>query len=412
MADKTLGAYNIFDLREIALGRVPKGLFEFVDRGTEDEVSLRHNRAVFDRIKFKPRTLVDVSKRSQEITLFGHAQKMPICVAPTGTAGLMWHEGEIALARAAKAAGIPFCLATGSMTAMERVAEEAGGRLWFQLYMWPDKSMSHKLVERARAAGFEALIVTVDGVVSPNREYNLRNGFTIPFTFTRGNITDVLMHPRWLFGVLARYVLTTGMPRYENYPSEIKYKITAAPMGRSQMKNDSLNWEDLKVLRRMWPGTLMVKGIAHPQDAVLAADCGADAVIVSNHGGRNLDGSMAPLEALPDVVDAVGKRITVMVDSGFRRGSDVVKALALGAHAVLIGRAVLYGVAAGGEAGAARALDLLREEISRVMALVGARSVAELGPEFLHFTDNTFRRPAAGRVDLKLLDTTRSVAEG
>ena len=367
---------------------------------------------MFDRIKFKPRTLVDVSKRTQEISLFGHTQKMPICVAPTGTAGLMWHEGEIALARAAKAAGIPFCLATGSMTAMERVAAEAGGRLWFQLYMWPDKSMSHKLVERARAAGFEALVVTVDGAVSPNREYNLRSGFTIPFTFTRKNITDVLMHPRWLFSVLARYIMTTGMPRYENYPSEIRYKVTAAPMGRSQMKNDSLNWEDLKVLREIWPGTLIVKGIAHPQDAILAADCGADGVVVSNHGGRNLDGSMAPLEALPDVVDAVGKRITVMVDSGFRRGSDVVKGLALGAHAVLVGRAPLYGVAAGGEAGAARALELLREEISRVMALVGARDVAELGPEFLHFTDSSFRRPATGRGELKLLDTARAVAEG
>ena len=408
--DKTLGAYNIFDLREMALARVPKGLFEFVDRGTEDEVSLRNNRAVFERIRFKPRTLVDVSGRSQEITLFGQKQKMPICIAPTGTAGLMWHEGEIALARAAKDAGIPFCLATGSMTAMERVAEEAGGRLWFQLYMWPDKSMSHKLVERARAAGYEALVVTVDGAVSANREYNLRNGFTIPFTFTRRNISDVLMYPRWLFGVLARYVLTTGMPRYENYPSEIKYKVTAAPMGRSQMMNDSLNWEDLKVLRSMWPGTLIVKGLAHPQDAILAADCGADGVVVSNHGGRNLDGSMAPLEALPEVVDAVGKRIQVIVDSGFRRGSDVVKALALGAHAVLIGRGTLYGVAAGGYDGAARAITLYREEISRVMALLGVRSVSELGPEYLHFTDQGLRRPAQ-RADLKLVDTARA-AEG
>jgi len=410
--DKSLGAYNIFDLRDMALSRVPKGLFEFVDRGTEDEISLRNNRAVFDRIKFKPRTLIDVSGRSQEITLFGQKQKMPICIAPTGTAGLMWHEGEIALARAAKEAGIPFTLATGSMTSMERVAEEAGGRLWFQLYMWPDKAMSHKLVERARAAGYEALVVTVDGAVSPNREYNLRNGFTIPFTFTRTNITDVLMHPRWLFGVLARYMFTTGMPRYENYPSEIKYKVTAKPMGRSQMKNDSLNWEDLKVLRRLWPGTLIVKGLAHPQDAIFAADCGADAVVVSNHGGRNLDGSMAPLEALPEVVDAVGKRIPVIVDSGFRRGSDVVKALALGASAVLVGRATLYGVAAGGHPGATRAIQIFREEIDRVMALLGARSVAELGPELLHFADNSFRRPAQSRAELKLLDTSRAAAEG
>ncbi len=410
--DKSLGAYNIFDLRDMALARVPKGLFEFVDRGTEDEISLRNNRAVFDRIKFKPRTLIDVSARSQEVTLFGQKQNMPICIAPTGTAGLMWHEGEIALARAAREAGIPFTLATGSMTSMERVAEEAGGRLWFQLYMWPDKAMSHKLVERARAAGYEALVVTVDGAVSANREYNLRNGFTIPFTFTRRNITDVLMHPRWLFGVLARYVFTTGMPRYENYPSEIKYKVTAQPMGRSQMKNDSLNWEDLKVLRKMWPGTLIVKGLAHPQDAIFAADCGADAVVVSNHGGRNLDGAMAPLEALPEVVDAVGKRIPVIVDSGFRRGSDVVKALALGASAVLVGRSTLYGVAAGGHAGATRAIEIFREEISRVMALLGARSVAELGPELLHFADNGFRRPAQSRAGLKLLDTSRATAEG
>ena len=412
MADRNLGAYNISDLREMALKRVPKGLFEFVDRGTEDEVSLRNNRAVFERIRFRPRTLVDVSKRSQQITLFGNTHKMPIVIAPTGTAGLMWHEGEIALARAAAEAGIPFTLATGSMTAMEKVAEQAGGELWFQLYMWPDRKLSHQLVERARAAGFKALVVTVDGVVAGNREYNLRNGFTIPFSFTRKNVTDVLMHPRWLTGVLARYVMTIGMPRYENYPSEIKYRITAQPMGRSQMRNDSLNWEDLRQLRKMWPHKLIVKGILHPQDALLAADCGADAVAVSNHSGRNLDDAISPIEALPEVVDAVGKRITVLVDSGFRRGSDVVKALALGAHAVQIGRPTLYGVAAGGHAGATRAIAIFREEIDRVMALVGCRSVAELGPEYLHFADSALRPAAPGKPDLKLLDSGRALAEG
>lgn len=412
MADETLGCYNIFDLRDIAVRRVPRGLFDFVDRGTEDEVALRNNRAVFERIKLKPRMLVDVSGRSQEVTLFGERQEMPIVIAPTGTAGLLWHEGEIALARAAAAAGIPFTLATGSMTAMEKVADEAGGKLWFQLYMWPDRSLSHKLVERAKAAGYEALIVTVDSSVSPNREYNLRSGFTIPFTFTRGNIADVLMHPRWMLGVLARYYFTTGMPRYENYPSDLKAKITARPMGRSQMKNDSLNWDDLRTLRKMWPGKLMVKGILHPEDAKLAADCGADAVIVSNHGGRNLDSTMAPIQVLPEVLDAVGKRVTVMVDSGFRRGSDIVKALCLGAHAVWIGRATLYGIAAGGEAGARRAITILREEIDRVMALIGARDVAQLTPEFLHFADARFRRPGHGRAELKVLETPpRTAAE-
>ncbi|MET0681413.1 MAG: alpha-hydroxy acid oxidase [Burkholderiales bacterium] len=399
MSDNTLGAYNIADLRALARRRLPRGLFEFVDRGNEDEVALRNNRAGFEGIKLKPRALVDVSKRSQAITLFGHDQKMPIAVAPTGTAGLMWHEGEIALARAAAAAGIPFTLATGSMTAMEKVAGDAGGRLWFQLYMWPDRSMSHALVERARAAGYEALVVTVDGAVSGNREYNLRNGFTIPFSFTRRNVTDVLMHPRWLATVLARYMLTTGMPRYENYPTELKQRITAAPMGKSMMRNDSLTWDDLRVLRRLWPHTLMVKGIIHPRDAMLAADCGADAVVVSNHGGRNLDSAPAPIDVLPQVVDAVGKRLVVLVDRGVRRGSDVVKALALGAQAVLIGRAPHKRVAVGGEAGAARAIGIFRDQIDRVLALTGCRGIADLNRDCLLLPgDGDATAPAAPRL--------------
>jgi len=410
--DKSLGAYNIFDLREIARRRLPKGIFEFVDRGTEDEVALRNNRAAFERIRLKPRTLVDVSRRNQGITLFGQSHQMPIAIAPTGTAGLMWYHGELELARAAAAAGIPFTLATGSMTAMETVAKEAGGTLWFQLYMWPDRSLSHKLVERAKAAGYQALVVTVDGAVSGNREYNLRNGFTIPFSFTRRNVTDVLMHPRWMLSVLLRYLVTTGMPRYENYPSELRAKITARPMGRSMMKNDSLNWDDLRALRKMWPRTLLVKGIMHAQDAVLAADCGADGVIVSNHGGRNLDSSMAPIEVLPEIVEAAGRRTTVIVDSGFRRGSDVVKALALGAKAVLIGRSTLYGTAAGGEAGAARAIGIFREEIDRVLALIGCLGVAELGRECLDLPDTMAGPvPGAAKVGLKLLDGARAAAE-
>ena len=394
MSDPTLGAYNIFDLREMAQRRVPKGIFEFVDRGTEDEVGLRNNRDAFERIKLKPRTLVDVSKRSQEIRFFGHTHKLPIAIAPTGTAGLLWYQGEIALARAAAAAGIPFTLATGSQTAMETVAAAVpGARLWFQLYMWPDRALSHQLVERARNAGFEALVVTVDGAAAGNREYNMRNGFTMPFQYTRRNIIDVLKHPRWMFGVLARYILTTGMPRYENYPSAIKNKITGLPMGRASLRTDSLSWEDLRELRRIWPHKLIVKGIMHPEDAVLAADCGADSVVVSNHGSRNLDVTMAPVEVLPEVVAAVGKRIPVIVDSGFRRGSDIVKALALGASMVYIGRSTLYGTGAGGEAGAARAIAIFREEVDRVMALIGCCNVADLNPDYL-VLPKTVRMPA------------------
>jgi (S)-mandelate dehydrogenase len=383
MSDKTLSAYNIEDLRTIAQRRVPKGVFEFMDRGSEDEIALRNNRAAFERIKLNPRTLMDVSNRSQAINLFGKPMTMPIAIAPTGIAGLMWYRGELELARAAAAAGIPFTLATGSMTAMETIAAEAAGRLWFQLYMWPDRSMSHKLVERARLAGFEALVVTVDGVVSGNREYNLRNGFTIPFTYSRRNVTDVMRHPRWMVGVLGRYVANGGMPRYENYPQELKNKITAAPMGKSMMRNDSLTWDDLRVLRKIWPHTLIVKGIMNARDALKAAECGADAVVVSNHGGRNLDSTQAPIDALPQVADAVASRLTVLMDSGVRRGSDVVKALALGAKTVMIGRPTLYGTAAGGEAGAARAIDIFREEIDRSMAHLGCSSITNIDRECL-----------------------------
>ncbi len=381
--DNTLGAYDIADLRELARRRLPKGVFEFMDRGNGDEVALANNREAFERIKLVPHALVDTSSRSQEITLFGNRQKMPIVIAPTGSAGLNWFEGEIALARAAAAAGIPFTLATGSMTSMERVAEQAGGTLWFQIYMWPDRSLSHGLVERAKAAGYQALVVTVDTPVPPGREYNLRNGMTVPFRFTRRNVTDVLMHPRWVATVLARYLLASGMPRYENYPTEVKARITAAPMGRSMMVTDSLTWEDLKALRRIWPHRLIVKGILRPQDAVLAADCGADGVIISNHGGRAVDSTMAPIEVLPSVIEAAGKRLTVMVDSGFRRGADVVKALALGAAAVLIGRATLYGTAVAGEAGAARAIEIYRDEIDRILGLIGCPDVAQLDRDYL-----------------------------
>ncbi len=396
-----LKAYNIFDLRDIALKRVPKGLFEFVDRGTEDEVSLRNNRAVFERLRFKTRTLRDVSKRSTETTIFGVKHKMPMVIAPTGTAGLMWYEGELALARAARAAGIPFTLATGSITSMERVAEHAGGELWFQLYMWPDRSMSHELVLRAKAAGFKALVVTVDGVASGNREYNVRNGFTLPFSFSPRNVVDMVSHPRWLLSVMLRYLVTTGMPMYANYPEAARAKMTKGPVGRSSLRTDSISWDDLDALRKIWPHKLIVKGMLNPQDAALAVDHGADGIGVSNHGGRNLDGIISPLEVLPEIVDAVGKRASVFMDSGIRRGSDVIKALALGADAVMVGRSTLYGVAAGGEAGAARALDLYREEISRNMALLGLCTVDEIGPQCLQFADKDLRPASLSIVDDK-----------
>jgi isopentenyl diphosphate isomerase/L-lactate dehydrogenase-like FMN-dependent dehydrogenase len=287
------------------------------------------------------------------------------------------------------------------MTAMERVAEEAGGELWFQLYMWPERRLSHQLVERAKAAGYKALVMTVDGASAGNREYNIRNGFTIPFTFSTRNVTDMLLHPRWLFGVMMRYLVTSGMPTYQNYPAEARAKLTAGPMGRSSLRTDSLNWSDFDALRKMWPHKLIVKGMLNGEDAAKAVDRGADGIDVSNHGGRNLDGIVSPIEALPDIVEAIGGRATVFVDSGFRRGSDVVKALALGANAVMLGRSTLYGVAAGGFDGARRALEIYHDEIRRVLALLGCNRISELGPQYLKITDPTLRAPRPERPALR-----------
>jgi (S)-mandelate dehydrogenase len=383
-------AQNIFDLREIAKRRLPKWLFEFVDRGTEDEIALRNNREAFSRIQLRPRMLVDVSGRKLDTTVYGKEHKMPIGIAPTGAVGMMWYQGELALARAAKEAGIPFSLATGSITSMEEVAGEVGGTLWMQLYMWADRRLSHQLVRRASAAGFEALLVTVDGVVAGNREYNRRNGFSVPFKYNAKNTSDVLRHPRWMLGVLGRYIANGGMPTRANFPDELKGKITTEYGGNKETRSDSLNWDDLKALRDIWPGKLLVKGLLHPDDAARSLEYGADGIIVSNHGGRNCDAAPSPIEVLPHIVKAVGDRTTVLFDSGVRRGSDVVKALALGARMVLIGRSTLYGTAAAGYAGAKRALDIYRGEISRSMAQIACNKVSEIGPEHVAFQNEWF----------------------
>jgi len=388
---KVEDAQNIFDLRDMAKRRLPKWLFEFVDRGTEDEVALHNNREAFECIQFRPRMLVDVSGRKLDTTLYGKEHKMPIGIAPTGAAGMMWYKGELELARAARDAGVPFSLATGSITSMEEIAGEVGGTLWMQLYMWADRKLSHQLVRRASAAGFEALLVTVDGAVAGNREYNRRNGFSVPFKYNSKNTLDVLTHPRWMLGVLGRYIANGGMPERVNFPDELKGKITTAYGGNKDTRSDSLNWDDLKALRDIWPGKLLVKGLLHPDDAEKSVEYGADGVIVSNHGGRNCDAAPAPIEVLPQIVKAVGDRTTIVFDSGIRRGSDVVKALALGAKMVLIGRSTLYGTAAAGYDGAARALDIYRGEISRGMANISCNKVSEIGPQHIAFQQDWYR---------------------
>jgi len=376
-------AYSISDFREIAKRKLPKGLFEFIDRGNDDEIAMQENIEALARIKLVSRVLTDVSKRNLSIELLGKQQALPFAIGPTGSAGLTWFEGEIALAKAAAKLGIPFTLATGSMTAMERVVSEAGGTLWFQLYLWPDRSLSHQLVRRASAAGYDALVFTVDTPVAPGREYNLRNGFVIPFQFTRHNVIDVLKHPGWLLGVNGKYLSHSGLPKYANFPEHMQTKITALPMGRSMATNESMSWEDLKELRKIWPRKLIVKGIQHPEDAKLAIHYGADAIVVSNHGGRVLDSSPATIDILPRIVEHVNQQATILIDGGFRRGSDIIKALALGADAVLLGRAPLYGTASAGQTGAERVLGLYKNEIDRVLGLIGCQDVNDLNPSYL-----------------------------
>jgi L-lactate dehydrogenase (cytochrome)/(S)-mandelate dehydrogenase len=371
---------NIADMRRAAKRRLPKGLFEFVDRGTEDELTIENNRRVFNETMLAPRALVDVSKRSLSTTVLGCAMRAPLCIAPTAVAGMLWYEGEAALAKAAEAAGIPFCLSTASIASIEDIAAHSSGDLWFQLYLWPDFAMSVELVNRAKAAGYKTLIVTVDLVVLSNREYNRRNGFAIPMRLNARNVIDGALHPRWTLGVMGRYLAKSGVPKFANYPKSLQTDLRGKSGGKAVLfpKNESQNWDHVRRIREIWDGNLIIKGVLRPEDALKAIECGADAIGISNHGGRALDGAVAPLQALPRIVDAVQGRVPLLCDSSVMRGADVVKLLACGASAVMVGRAALWGLAVAGERGAKQALDILTTEIDRVMAYLGCPKVADL----------------------------------
>jgi isopentenyl diphosphate isomerase/L-lactate dehydrogenase-like FMN-dependent dehydrogenase len=377
-----LRCYNIADLRERARRRLPRGIWEYAERGTEDEAGMARNRAAFERVTFRPRVLRGVQAVNTATEIFGKPSALPLALAPTGAAGLLWHEGDFALARAAAAAGVPFTISSASTMDVDQIAA-AGGRLWFQLYYWEDRSLSHVVVDRARDVGCEALFITLDMPVPPNREYIHRSGFGTPFSLNGRNFLDVVSHPRWLTGVMGRYAFGGGIPTQANLPDKLRARITKGAAPGALFKQDDLDWDAVAELRGRWPGKLVLKGILHPQDAERALALGADGIVVSNHGGRALDSSMATIDALPDIVSAVGGRMTILLDSGVRRGSDVIKAVALGADAVLVGRAPLYGLAAAGEAGVSRALELIKTETARTMAMLGARTIAEVDSSLL-----------------------------
>jgi L-lactate dehydrogenase (cytochrome) len=368
---------NVADARRGAARRLPRALFEYVDRGTEDEVSMATTRHQLDAVKLSPSVLVDVSDCRTSANILGWTQALPLVIAPTAVAGLMWHDGEIALAKAAAAAGIPFCVSTLSITPIERIAAESGARLWFQLYVWKNRQRSFALLDRAWAAGAKTLVLTVDTAVSPNREYNPRNGFGVPLKPSWRIGLDVARHPRWAASVMLRALTAGGVPAYAHYPEEFRTQIGLTAGSDEISLASDVTWEDVKLLRRHWRGKFVIKGVLRVDDALTALAHGVDAIVVSNHGARNLDCIPGPVEILPAIADAVAGRLEILADSGVRRGADIARYLALGARGVLVGRAPLYGAAIGGAAGAGRVLDILAAELRTTMALLGARSTAD-----------------------------------
>jgi (S)-mandelate dehydrogenase len=369
-------ALNIADLRELARRRVPGLAFEYLEGGAEDESTLRGNRAAFERLRLVPQTLIDTSARQLRTTILGAAADAPLVIAPTGLNNMLHPGGDLALARAAARRGIPFTLSSLSTTRLEEVAAGARGRLWMQLYVLKDRAIARDLMQRAAASGYEALVFTTDANVFGSREWDQRN-FRSPGRPTARAALDALRHPRWLFQVLLR----NGVPRFRNVEAFLPPGAGSAMGGSTVLPGlfaPNITWDDIAWIRQFWRGKLLIKGVLSAADAERALALGCDGVVLSNHGGRQLDYCVAAIDVLAEVVAAVGTRLPILVDGGFRRGTDIVKALALGAQAVMLGRATLYGLGAGGAAGVERALDILCTETNRVLGMLGCNSVSEL----------------------------------
>ena len=373
-------AYSIEDLRQAANRRLPRAVFDFFDGGAEDELTLQDNAAAYQRLRLMPRVLTDVSSIDTSTDILGQRAALPMAIAPTGAVGFGWRGGDIAIARAAAAAGIPYTLSSTATASIEQIARAAPGRLWFQAYILRNKPFLEALIQRALAADYEALVITVDLPVGGKRERDFRNDFSVPFKFTPKNIVDFIQHPAWLASIIRH-----GMPVMENLIGLDAQATSSTAIASSVGRNydPAFNWDGLQKIRDNWPRKLIVKGVLSPGDALRVANMGCDAVVVSNHGGRQLDGAVATFDALPGVVQAVNGRIPVLLDGGIRRGSDVVKALARGAQGVMMGRATLYGASAAGEPGACRAIEILKDELVRTMQLCGACNTQDIDATLL-----------------------------
>jgi (S)-mandelate dehydrogenase len=366
---------NVEDYRILAKTRLPKMIFDYLEGGAEDEIGMKHNREVFERYRLMPRRLVDVSKRDIGIDVFGRHQAAPFMIGPTGLNAALWPKGDILLARAAEKSGIPFVLSTASNASIEEVAAASKGDLWFQLYIVQHK-LAEQMVRRADAAGYSTLVLTTDVGVNGNRERDLRNNFGLPMRYTPRLIYDGVTHPRWSLGFMLN-----GMPQFGNFVTADSSNVEVQATLMHRQMDASFTWDDFNWLRKLWRRTLLVKGIMRPDDTERCIAAGADGVILSNHGGRQLDAAVSPLDVLAESRARISAPI--LIDSGFRRGTEIVKALALGANAVLLGRAPLYGLAATGEAGVNHVLTLLKDEVDRTLAQVGCASASQLSPDYV-----------------------------
>jgi len=370
-------ALTIYDLRDIAKKRTPQAPFDYTDGSADTESSLTRARDAYEKLEFQPKILLNVKDVDLSVNMLGKKMSMPLGIAPTGFTRMMQTEGEYAGACAAQDAGIPFTLSTMGTRSIEDVAKAApNGRNWFQLYMWKDRDRSMALVDRARAAGFDTLVLTVDVPVAGARLRDVRNGMTIPPSLTVKTILNAIPRPAWWINFL-----TTDPLKFASLDS---WNGTVAELLDS-MFDPTVTYEDLKWIRSQWQGNLVVKGIQNVDDALMSAEAGADAIILSNHGGRQLDRAPVPLHLLPEVVKAVGNKAEIHVDTAIMHGSDVVAALATGAKFTWIGRAYLYGLMAGGKPGVDKTLEIMRTQITRTMKLLGARTVAELNPDHVRF---------------------------
>ena len=372
---------SLDDFESAARRHLPRPIFGYVAGAVETDWSLHDNRAAFAEFGFLPRMLVDVSKRSQQTTLFGKTYATPFGISPLGISALYAYRGDIVLATAAEAANIPMVMSSSSLIRLEDVAKESK-TAWFQAYLPGDVSDITALIDRVAQAGFETLVITVDSQVAGNRENNIRTGFSTPLRPSLRLAWDGMTHPRWLFGTLLRTLLRHGMPHFENNYARRGAPIISPNVLRDYSDRGHLNWEHFRLIRRLWKGPLVIKGILDKADAVASRDAGADGIIVSNHGGRQLDGAVAALRVLPGIVAACPE-IPVMIDGGVRRGTDVLKALALGAACVFVGRPFGYAAAVAGAAGVSHAIGLLSAEIDRDMAMLGIPDLRQLGPERL-----------------------------